>query len=409
MIAALIFGCAGRIAWTFIASTPGATGEAFNIARAIAEGSGFADAYGAHQGPTAHMLPLSPAIAGATYALFGIRSLASETILAIYSIGLSLGTLLFSYCAAANLDVPKTARRIALYCGLLLPVYIGQEAVDFRIWEGGLTAFLTAAVLYVLTLPRDATNDRLWLIACPIALLSFVNPVFGLAAYISLIGRFIRMDWRSLFRAGVVFALPLAALFGPWVARNATVMGSFIPVRSNAGLELSIGMNPAVLTTADQRQTFLDRLKEVHPAQSPQAFAAMQAAGGEVAYSKLLSAETTTWIKDAPVSAAKIAVLHISEIIAPRGWQFQLGNGQFSTLRAVLASIVGIAGLIGLLTAIMRKRHGWHYPACLVLIPLLALSAFQPIPRYTYLFYPLLLFSAGALAMRQRSRKAPSV
>ena len=70
-----------RVVFMLSRKTSGAAGEAFNVARAIAQGRGFADAYQIGQGPTAHLLPVSPMIGGMVYRLFGVNSNLSELIL----------------------------------------------------------------------------------------------------------------------------------------------------------------------------------------------------------------------------------------------------------------------------------------------------------------------------------------
>ena len=62
---ATLVGLAERIGWATIRRTPWATGEAPNVAIALAHGRGFSDAFFVGQGPTAHLLPIAPAIAGA--------------------------------------------------------------------------------------------------------------------------------------------------------------------------------------------------------------------------------------------------------------------------------------------------------------------------------------------------------
>src|SRR5476651_1525958 len=79
----LLVGIAERSLWNLIRPGIGAPKyEAFNVAAALANGFGFADTFRAGQGPTAHLLPISPAIAGSLYAVFGIQAWPAEFLLA---------------------------------------------------------------------------------------------------------------------------------------------------------------------------------------------------------------------------------------------------------------------------------------------------------------------------------------
>ena len=404
--ASIAGGLAMRLAWDLIRTDSGGAGEASNVAFAIAEGRGFADAYRVGQGPTAHLLPITPSISGGVYGLLGVNAPPAEAILASWSIMLAMGTYLLLFRAFGRLGMSVPARLGAVAFACFAPTYIAQEAVDFRVWEGGLTAFLGALFLdRLLALGRETPSWReVAGLALLTALLFFVNPAFGLGAY-ACAGLFClrHMPPRRIAGATLAAAGALALLVGPWAVRNARVMGAPIMLRSNAGLELALGMDPAALATPDPRGRFRDRLIELHPLQSYAAYDRMVAVGGEVAYSRGLSVETRRWIGAHPGAAARLALRHVSQLFAPRPWMFAVfGTGRFIGLRAVLATLVGVGGLVGLLAAMATRGGGWIYPALLVGGLAAALAPFQPVPRYTYLVYPLLLFCLFDLFDRLR-------
>lgn len=400
VVASLLFaGLAERVLWCLLRPTVGAAGEATKVAVALAQGKGFADAYTAGQGPTAHLLPLPPLWAGGIYTLFGIKTLTAEFILAAYAISLALGTYLLLYRAFQHLGVPRWARLGALGFACVAPTYLSQEAVDFRTWEGGLAAFLAALFLLVLVEPRiRSLNRRTFYGACLASLLFFVNPPLGASAFTCALVFGLRRLSPAQFARAVLFAtVTLAALFGPWTLRNARVMHAPIVLRSNAGLELALANYPGALDREHPRDRFLERIAAIHPVSRP-AYARMEQAGGEVAYANKLGVETKQWIGQHPASEARLLAMHGREMVFPRRWQFDIyGRNLSPALRAILADLAGVLGLAGIVVALVRRKGDWLYPAAMVLIPTLLVMPFQPVPRYTYLIYPTLVFCAAQL------------
>lgn len=404
--AALLFGgLLLRMAWVLVRPDVGAAGEAFNVAQAFAEGRGFADAYGPGHGPTAHLLPTTPLLAGITYSWFGVRSPLSEGIQLAFALLLVLGSFLLLYRAFARLGVPRWARLVSLAFVCLAPAYIGQETVDFRIWEGGLAVALMALFLdRLLSAERSAIQSWGSLVTlgliCP--LLFFVNPPMGLGAGLcAFVFAIRRLTLGQTLITAALGAAALAAMVVPWTMRNQAQLGHTILLRSNAGLELALSMHPEAWHNPDRGQVFKERLTEIHPAQSPQALMAMQEAGGEVEYARALGAEATDWMRQNKDAVAGLMLIHMRQVIAPETWQYTtFGTGLLPGLRAALASLAGVLGVLGIVLAILGRRPLWIYPAILVAVPLFALSLFQPVPRYTYLFFGLFSFAAGhVLAM----------
>lgn len=396
----LLLGIGERALWNLLRPGVGASGEAAHVATALASGLGFADAYWVGQGPTAHVLPISPAIAGGLYALFGIRAWPAEFILGCWSIGLAMSTYLFLFLAFGRLGTPRWARLLALAFACMAPVYIPEESVDFRIWEGGLSVFLCALFLDRLLSLQSRKSLPVYVVAGMAgltALLFFVNPALGIGAYVcAAMTCFQRLHGMRLAAALGFAAGALAIFLIPWVIRNDIVMGEPILLRSNAGLELSLANYPDALDATDPREQFLHRLREIHPGDSYKAYQAMRAAGGEVAYARHLGDQTWRWIEANPWTAGRLALFHLRQVFAPEEWQFRIfGSGTISHLRAGLSSIAGLVGLLGLIFALYNRRPNWIYPTLLVVIPAISLCMFQPVPRYTYLFYPMLVYCAA--------------
>jgi hypothetical protein len=405
MIAGLILaGVIERLVWLLIRPEIGAGGEALIIAQAVSEGRGLSDAFHPGAGPTAHMLPISPLLAGGVYALLGFRTLTAEFVLASYSIALGLGCYLLLYRIFRRIGVPRAIRVGALAWGMLAPPYISQETIDFRVWEGGLGTFLA-----ILALDRLLALDplcemrlgmRLAVLALVGALAFFVNPPLGLAA-IACMGVYAlrHLPWPRTASTALIGASALAAMVTPWAIRNEHVMGAPILLRSNAGLELSLTNYPGAENVTDDHAAFMTRLKTVHPSINPAAFARMRQVGGEYAYANMMGSEAKAWIADHPAVAARQALHRARQMLVPSTWQFDdSGTAEFAQFQVLLAQIIGVLGLVGMILAIRRYGEPAIYPTIFVLVMTAVFAMFQPTTRYTYMIYPVMVNLAACVA-----------
>lgn len=411
MAVLLTAGAIERVAWNAARPTWSAGGEAFLVANAFSEGRGFAAAYGDHQGATAHLLPISPGIGGTVYALLGY-SPAAEIVLATWSIGLALGSYLLLDRAFARLGISSAPRLAAFAFLCLAPTYIAQEAVDFRLWEGGLAAFLSALMLdQVLRADRaDAPHRHLYPVMAIAPVLFFVNPLAGAAAFLSLVLLWAgRVPW-GIFAGRMAIPLALLAmLVVPWAIRNQHALGEPVLLRSNAGLELAMAHYPGVPTRGDRYDAFMARLHAIHPLQNREAYARMVAQGGEVAYSRALGEEAVATIAANPRHAIAVTLAHVGDMITPGTWIFRIwGSDRLAPIQAALASMIGLLGLAGLLAGVTFGGRRWLFVAMPIVVPILAVAPFQPVMRYTYLIYAPLAFCAACgltlLVKRLRGR-----
>lgn len=393
------FGILLRGLWAVHAGP--AIGEAGNVAAAIAEGKGFADSYQAGQGPTAHLLPTVPLFAGGVYLLLGHQSVLAEIVLQTVATILEVGSALLFWRAFRQLAVPVWACNLALAFMAFLSPYLSMEAHTFRIWEGALAVFLAAAMLNLILVRAFDLRPAAWRAFVPLALVGaatfFTNPVMGVGCYVATVMLVLRhvppTGWLPL---GLVGAVALAAPIVPWAMRNAAVMESPVLLRSNAGLELALANYPGAADPGSEPgKTFDRRLEEIHPAVSLAAFRRMQQAGGEVAYARMLGKQAKAWMIAHPSDVGRIMVRHLGQTFVPPEWLTARENLRGVKILTLLADLVGVCGLLGLALALVRRQSGWLYPAILILLPALAFSLFQPIPRYNYNFFGLLSFSAA--------------
>lgn len=419
IIGVVALGVLIRTMWNVFRYPTGASGEAANVAAAWASGRGFADSFAVGQGATAHLLPVTPLVAGVVYRLLGTKSLPAEVLLASWSIGLAMATYLLMFDTFRRLGTPRWSRLAALAVALLLPIYIKQEAVDFRIWEGGLAGFLAAAIINRFAAYRDAdpgsAEGLLSGIAAVSGLLFFVDPPLGLGALAGIgASLLIERRHRALVRFAVLAAAVIALLVGSWAYRNERALGAAILLRSDAGLELALANYPGALGAGDRRILFMNRWTTIHPAVSPAAYAAMVRAGGELAYSDALLRNTRRWVAAHPGQTGALMLVHMRQLVAPEPWQFRtFGNPFLPTLRSIIAGLVAFAGLIGLSLGWAGDRRRWTPIVVMLAVTVVAMSPFQPILRYPYLLYAPLLFASAHLAglLRKRFRRdfAPGI
>jgi hypothetical protein len=390
-----------RAGWALVRPGSSSQGEAHNIAVAIASGRGFGDAFQVGQGATDHLMPTTPVLAGAVYSIFGINSQVAELILWAVATTLVVASYLIYYKAFARAGAPRWARMLAFWFLCLAPTYLQQESTDFRVWDGALAAFLSALFLDRLLALRECKPIRtadILIMSLLAAAAFFTKPPAGLGLYAAA-GIFCLLHLRGRAFATALVAAPLAlALFlVPWGLRNEAVMGKFILLRDNAGLELALSQYDGALAPIDGRERRLARYHQIHPMGDSYArFSAM----GEVAYSQMLARETKVWMRGHPDQVGRIVLMHLGQVVTPPAWLFRLwGSGRLADLRALCGSIVGILGMLGLVCGLLTRRREWLYFAAFVIPALLSYLVFQPLPRYIYMFYAPFAFCATGLVL----------
>ncbi|RVT92766.1 hypothetical protein [Sphingomonas crocodyli] len=412
---ALAIGLVERIGWALARANGSATGEAYNVAAAIGNGRGFADAFQIGQGATAHLMPLPPMVAGGVYATLGVGSKVAEAVLLGWALLLTFATYALFACVARRIGVGRKACVAGFAFLCVAPIFTTTEAFDFRAWEGGMT--MSAAGLFLLlalrfdasqkTEKRAMGRGAVALLAALPALILFLQPMIGLAACVASI----LLLWRRRDAVRPIdvapFLIAFALLFGGWTARNVAVMGAPIVLRDNLGLELAVANHAGAVNPADPKAAFEARLGTVHPYVSTAAFDALRRAGGEIAYAKALGAQTRAWMAAHPGDTARLWAGHLRQIVLPAPWQFRTAHGRaLPIVRAVLLDIVTVAGLIGLglLLRDRDRRRRALYLAPFVLLPILLYVPFQPILRYIWLVYAPLGYCA-AFALERLVRR----
>ena len=196
-----------------------------------------------------------------------------------------------------------------------MPIDSFTEAVRWQVWDGGLSTLLGLATLAVVL---QGEHDRkpahfIFVKAALPAAAFLVNPITGLAAIaVSALSTFKHRARDGVVRPMVLLAVCLVAMLTPWVIRNQLVMKHTILLRDNLGLELAMANYPEAML-ANHQSAIEERFQAIHPNGNQGAQRAMEASGGEVAYSEKLFKSTLEWMKNNPYAVANIWMRHLSE------------------------------------------------------------------------------------------------
>lgn len=376
-------------------------GEATRVAISLATGGGFADAFPG-MGPTAHLMPVMPLLVSGVLFLFGAHSSAALTVLLIGAlVQFAVGLLLIDR-VYARLGSPPAARHVGLAFFCLVPIFAKEELIDFRFWEGALAVVLSCCGLLAIGRVRNGellSPARTTGAGALAAFTFFVSPPAGLGIVAAWIMTAIpRLPQRRVVLLGSSAAIALALMVTPWAMRNAHAMGAPILLRDNFGLEFALGIDPAVGSGRSSSVAYEGNYARIHPYRSVAARARLRAAGGEVAYSRMLGHAAWGWVTDHPMAFARLALRHYAAFFFPQVWQS--GDNHRADARPIILSLINLLGFAALLFDALSHRFRLTPIGVFVLATALPYALVQPIPRYSYLVYGLMCFAAMGLVHR---------
>lgn len=376
-------------------------GEAARAAISLATNGVFGDAFFTGHGPTAHLTPISPAIAAGVMMLLGVDSPAANLTLMVWSLVQVIAGWLLLIALFRRLGADATALHWALAALSLMPVFAADEIIVFRFWEGALALDLVILNLILLIDAERAAsvgNARLAGIGILCAATFFLSPPAGMAVVLCwAIWAMRRLAWSRIIGFGAVSAAALALMVAPWAIRNAAVLGEPVLLRSNAGLELAIGNHPGALSDRPNGEVYFDRLRAVQPYFGKDGQRALQQAGGEVAYARALGAEARGWIAANPADFARLFLRHLRQFFFPEPWQLMFS---MAGPRAAFMGLVSAIGLAGLAIALWQRRSGYWMIAVYLAAVAMPYAVVQPVQRYSYLVYGILVMLAADALVR---------
>jgi len=328
--------------------------ETGRVAASVASGQGYSSPFSGNTGPTAWMVPSFTLLLAGVFKIFGIYTqLSAFVIEAIDSLFQAI-TVLFVY----EMGVRVTSRRTAVWAAWIFALYPGiiQYGVKW-IWETSLSTMLFAWVL-VLGMrmrgtgehPRDKHRARDWAIFGLLwGTIAMTNPTLVLMAPVQ--GVWILADLpqrRDLLKSAglVLLAITLSiAVCAPWVIRNWLVFHAFIPTRSNFGAEAAMAWDPNSMGFP-----WGATVPTVEPAPEHQLYARM----GERAYVAMRGKQAWGWAREYP--------RHFWALVAWRFYMFwasvphTAAPSAAEDIREAAHCLTSIAGILGLLLALRRKR-----------------------------------------------------
>jgi Dolichyl-phosphate-mannose-protein mannosyltransferase len=222
--------------------------EASNIAYSLAAHQGFASPFlgmSGPTGPTAWLTPVFPWLLSVIVRIFGPHTYASLLAVLILNESLSAATCLPLFYLARKVGGDGLASLTAwLWAILPLAVCVPYWAV----WYIPLSALLLAVLILATLAVRLSNQPSGWFgygLLWGAQLMT--NPSFAtMIPFVFLwLGWELRKQRRPWLRLPVYAAIGLILTCTPWTVRNFVVFHTFVPLRSNFGLELWRFNNPA--------------------------------------------------------------------------------------------------------------------------------------------------------------------
>lgn len=218
--------------------------ETTYVAASIASGHGFASPFPlAATGPTAMVAPVFPYLVAGIFGLWG--TFTTKSLLAIQILNCLFASLtIFPIYALTKRSFGLLTAVMAAWLWVFLPFAWWTPIQD--IWDTALTGFLFACVVWVTLAVRERQTSANWAgYGALVGTAALVNPAIlsvcpFFFAWLVWEGR--RFRYRLRFPAAAIVLCVLVVM--PWTIRNHHVLGKWIPLRSNFGLELWLGNNP---------------------------------------------------------------------------------------------------------------------------------------------------------------------
>ena len=356
---------------------------ATSLARDGVLGNVFAD----DSGPSAHVVPLYSCLLAGVHWCLGVKSLAAMVTQQLLAV---TATALF----IAALPWLAWRCRLPVAAGVLTALFLAVSPLNLWVeTSGSWEQPYAVAVMLLLLVTLMRLHDTRWQERGTIAFLglllgisALLSPAIVPFAGLALLAEFLTQRGARIrvVAAGAALALLAAVVISPWIYRNYRVLGGFVPLRSNFGLELLIGNNPesngqTFNTDWTDANNFLAR---THPVSNLRERAHLREVG-ELAYMREKEQTAREWIVHNPTAFARLTLERVRLYWLPPELLWDAGSPGRRLKPWVFAglSVAGFLGLVGL----FRDRHPYRWLfLALLLGPSLVYVVTHVNPRYRY-------------------------
>lgn len=362
--------------------------ECINIAYSLHAGNGFGSAFwSGPTGPSAHCAPSFPATTAAIFTVFGTGKAGgiARDLVNIAGYGLLFALL---PVFAGELGLPAAAGIVSGLGAALYPWYGFSEIMRGRDeWLAALIAvLLLLSALRIARTPEITVTSALLYGAGWGALMYVLPSMVTVLSVQLLIILFVRKRTprQQLAFSAIALAAFLVVIL-PWTIRDRTVMGGWMFMRDDVGLELALSNGEGAHATVDGNLAG-GWLCHIHPTCNPAA--ALEVAQiGELEFNRRTGAKAISWIRNHPSRFADLTMRRTAAF-----WM-----GSPSSLRSIALSLtLTLLGATGLW--LMWRRRLKAESALLAafwLVYPLPYYVIERVDRYQVPIYPAILLPAG--------------
>jgi hypothetical protein len=331
------------------------------VAVALARGQGWSGAFAAGTGPTAHVSPLYSLLLAGVYRLCGTyETTAGQRAQACLSIALAVLNILLLPLLARRLGLSVAAGWAAALLASCLPANLWNEVTGSHDQVVATLALLVLVGTCAHLQRRQWAGRRTVLAAgflTGLAILLF--PSLLLVPFL-----FFLAEWgsrpaerRRIVRCGLAVLVVSLVVMAPWMVRNYVVLGGFVPLRSNFGLELAVGNRPGA-----NGATYTQGMGDMHPFFSA-AERARLVQVGELAYMRAKQRQALAWIAGNPAAFARLTLRRALLFwFTPDERWYSLEPRRL--LSARIYGLLGMAVILELLRLLWRRHPAGRLLAC---------------------------------------------
>jgi hypothetical protein len=344
----------------------------------LAQNGTLGNVYYEPTGPTAHVSPLYPLVLAGLYLVCTPGSLPALLVQSALAIAATAAGLALLPWLARRAGLSETAGWLAAYGLAVAPVNYYYES--FGDWDQPFAAVLLLGLVGCF-LSLHATRwgrPRVVVLAGVLwgaagLLQPSLLPAWGLMVLAELAAQAGR---RRRVVAGTAGMLAVGlVLLAPWVVRNYSALGGFVPFRSNFGLELAYGNYPGATGCSHVDWTAPNVARTLRHPHPNKAECDRLRALGELAYMRQRQEEAVAWIEANPGAFARLTLDRFRMFWFPDaemfGWYSPQGPSVATLLKVLAFGGIGALALGNVCRlAWLRHRAAGLFAAALAGAPL---------------------------------------